>query len=198
MDNAKSREPQETEWVLRAQQGDREAFGGLVEKYQRRIFSVVFHLVRQRDVVEDLAQEIFFKVFRSIRSYDFRASFPAWLSRVAVNHCYDYLRKIRASRVSYMGQLPEESRRQLEARRADREDGRVDAEQQAALRDLVSKLLDRAPPDDRVMLVLKEVEGMSVEEISERMQLKPSTVKVRLHRARKRMLQDLKRWQGGK
>ena len=88
---------QEVEYIRRVQKGDSEAFGLLVEKYQQRIFSIVFHLVRRRDEVEDLAQEVFFKAFRAIRSYNFQSSFATWLSRIAVNHCYDYLRKVRAS-----------------------------------------------------------------------------------------------------
>ncbi len=72
-----------------------EAFGPLVEKHQQRVFSLVYHLVRRRDEVEDLAQEIFIKAFRAIRSYNFQSSFATWLSRIATNHCYDYLRHER-------------------------------------------------------------------------------------------------------
>src|SRR5579875_2322419 len=63
----------EVEWIRRAQQGDHEAFGLLVEQYQRRVFSMVFHLVHQQNEVEDLVQEIFIKTFRAIRSYNFRS-----------------------------------------------------------------------------------------------------------------------------
>jgi RNA polymerase sigma-70 factor (ECF subfamily) len=74
----------------------------------------------------------------------------------------------------------------------------LDPEQQATLRDLVGKLLERAPADDRIVLGLKELEGMSVEEIAEILGQKVSTIKVRLHRARKRMLEDFRKWSGGK
>lgn len=189
---------QEVEWIERCQRGEREAFGHLVERYQRRVFSTVFHLVRRRDAAEDLAQEIFIKAFRAIRSYNFQASFATWLSRIAVNHCYDYLRRERASRLSYYWQLPEKSQRDLEARLEGPAAGGLDAEQQAALRDLTSKLLERAPAKDRVILVLKEMEDLSVEEIGEILKLKTSTVKVRLHRARRRMLEDLDRLRRGR
>lgn len=183
----------ESEWVLRCQRGDREAFGPLVERFQRRVYSLVFHLVRRPDEVEDLAQEIFLKAFKAIRSYNSQSSFGTWLSRLAVNHCYDYLRRQRASRVSYYWQIPEQHLRALEAKEP-QEPSRPDAEQKIALRDLADKLLARAPADDRTILVLKEVEDLSVKEIAEILNLNPSTVKVRLHRARKRMLEDLKRW----
>lgn len=182
---------QELEWIKRAQKGDGEVFGLLVERYERRVFSLVYRLVRRREDVEDLAQEIFIKAFRSLRSYNFQASFATWLSRVAVNHCYDYLRRLRASPVTYYSQMTEEGQRNLEARVESTEEGGLNQAERTALRDLMGKLLDRAPANDRLILTLKEVEGYSVEEISDLLSLKPSTVKVRLHRARKRILEDL-------
>jgi len=189
---------QELEWIKAAQQGDGGAFGFLVERYQRRIFSLVHHLVRQREDVEDLAQEIFIKTFRSLRSYNFQASFITWLSRVAVNHCYDYLRRLRASPVTYYSQMGEEGQRNLEAHAESPEEGGLDQAERTALQDLVGKLLDRAPANDRLILTLKELEGYSVEEISDLLNLKTSTVKVRLHRARKRILEDLQELRAGR
>lgn len=189
-----AQDPQEVEWIHRAQRGDQEAFGLLVERYQRKVFSLIFHLVRQRDEVEDLAQEVFLKVFRAVRSYNFRASFGAWVARITVNHCYDYLRRLRSSRLTYYWQLSDESRQMLEAGPEPLENEALNVEQQTALKEIVQKLLDRTPADDRTVLVLKEVEGLAVEEIAAIMRWTPSKVKVRLHRARKRMLADLKRW----
>ena len=114
MASTASESAREIECIRRVQQGDAEAFGPLVERYQKRIFSIVYHLVRRRDEVDDLAQEIFFKAFRAIRSYNFQSSFATWLSRIAVNHCYDYLRKVRASRISYYSEMTEESAQELE------------------------------------------------------------------------------------
>ncbi len=194
MPGAKPVVPEEVEWIKRAQRGEREAFGYLVERLQRRVFSLVYHLLRRRDEVEDLSQEIFLKAFKAIRSYSFESSFATWLSRIAVNHVYDYLRHQRASRVSYYWQMSEEGQRDVESRLEDPGEGGLNAEERTALHDLVGKLLARAPADDQVILSLKELEGCSVEEIAEILKLKTSTVKVRLHRARKRMLEDFKRW----
>ncbi len=185
---------QEIPWIKRAQLGDAEAFGPLVQKYQQRVFSQVYHLVRRRDEVEDLAQEIFIKAFRAIRSYNFQSSFATWLSRIATNHCYDYLRHERASRVSFYWQMGENSQQELEANAESQPEQHLDHEEQTVLKDLVDKLLHRAPENDRQILVMKELQDYSVEEIAEILNLKPTTVKVRLHRARKRMLEDLHQW----
>lgn len=184
----------EVEWIKRAQNGDEEAFGLLINRYERRVFSLVFHLVREPGDVEDLSQEIFIKIFRAVRSYNFRASFGAWVSRIAINHCYDYLRRQRSSKLSYYWQLPEERRKMLEAGVGTTDEDTAGVEEEVVLKDLVGKLLQRAPAEDRVVLVLKEMENRSIEEIGEILSWTPSKVKVRLHRARKRMLADLKRW----
>lgn len=194
MENPGVQAAEETQWIKRAQQGEPEAFGPLVKKHQQRVFSLVFHLVRRRDEVEDLAQEIFIKAFRAIRGYNFQSSFGTWLNRIATNHCYDYLRHERASRVSFYWQLGENSQQELEANAESQPAELLDHEEQTVLKDLVSKLLDRAPEHDREILILKEIEDYSIEEIAETLQLKMTTVKVRLHRARKRMLEDLRRW----
>ena len=194
MENSGAQVSQEIQWIKRAQAGDSEAFGPLVQKHQQRVFSLVYHLVRRRDEVEDLAQEIFIKAFRAIRSYNFQSSFATWLSRIATNHCYDYLRHERASRVSFYWQMGENSQQELEANAESLPEQVLDHEEQAVLKDLVGKLLERAPENDRTILVMKELEDYSVEEIAEILDLKPSTVKVRLHRARKRMLEDLSQW----
>ncbi len=189
---------QELEWIKRAQRGDAEAFGFLVERYERRVFSLAYHLVNSREQVEDLAQEIFVKAFLGVRGFDARSSFATWLSRVAVNHCYDYLRRQRTSRVFYFSQMNEEGQRALEAKAESPPQEGINVEDRVALRDLAGKLLSRAPAEDRIILGLKELEELSVEEIAEILDLKESTVKVRLHRARKRMLKDFRRWQRGR
>jgi len=189
---------QEIQWIRLAQEGDTEAFGPLVRKHERRVFSLVYHLVRRRDEVEDIAQEIFIKAFRAIRSYNFQSSFSTWLCRIATNHCYDYLRHERASRVSFYWQMGEDRQRDLEDNVQSLPEDGLDHEEQVVLRDLVGKLLDRAPENDRQILTLKELQDFSVEEIAEILKLKPTTVKVRLHRARKRMLEDLRQWREGK
>jgi RNA polymerase sigma-70 factor (ECF subfamily) len=194
MENRAQQDAQEREWVREAQRGNREAFGALVERYQRRVFALIFRITGDRDQVEDLSQEVFWKAYRAMRGYNQAASFGTWLSRIAVNHCYDHLRARRGmrDRVESFDCDPDDAKSPARYLAADG----PDPERAALLRDLVSKLLNRAPEEDRVAMALKELEGMSLEEIAEILDLKVGTVKVRLHRARKRMLQDLRELQG--
>lgn len=184
----------EAEWIRRTRRGDGEAYALLVERYQRRIFGLVYRILRRREEVEEIAQEIFVKAYLALGNYKFEASFGTWLVRIAINHCYDHLRRRRASRLTYFSEMPEHSEQALRAGSEDQEASGGRLELDLATRELAEKLLERAPPNDRIILTLKELEDSSVEEIADLLNLKPSTVKVRLHRARKRMLADFERW----
>jgi len=187
----------EVEWIRRTQQGDGDAYALLVARYERRVFSLVYRILRRREEVEEVAQEIFIKAFLAVGNYHFDAAFSTWLMRIAINHCYDQLRRRRSSRLTYFSEMSEEGEQAVVFGTESREGGgrvQMDLEN----RELVERLLERAPPEDRVILTLKELEDLSVEEISKLLRLKSSTVKVRLHRARKRMLADFRRWQEGK
>ena len=188
----------EVEWIRRSQQGDGDAYALLVARYERRVFSVVYRILHRREEVEEVSQEIFVKAFLAVGNYHFDAAFGTWLMRIAINHCYDQLRRRRSSRVTYFSEMSPEGEQAvvLGTESGGLSGGRVQAGVEN--RDLVKKLLERAPPEDRVILTLKEMEDLSVEEISKLLKLKSSTVKVRLHRARKRMLADFRRWQEGK
>lgn len=197
MEESRPDAAEEVRWIKDCQAGNNEAFSHLVSLYQRRVFSLVYHVVRRPDEVEDIVQEIFIKAFGGIRSYNFRSSFRTWLSRIAINHCYDYLRHDRSSRIRYYWQFGEDADRRIDALEESADPKELPQEDRLILADLVGKLLARAPAEDRTILVLKEIEDRSVEEIAETMGLNESTVKVRLHRARKRMLKDLARLRQG-
>ncbi len=193
----------EAELVGRAQAGDADAYEELVRKHQQRVLAIVGGVLRRREDIEDVAQQVFVKAYFSLKRFDMRATFSTWLYKIAVNECCDYLRKKRARPLLYEADLSEEQVRMLAA--YDRGPGAtVDAERRAELRELLDRLLAELGDEDRLMLVLKEVEGLSVEEIGEVVSLNVNTVKVRLFRARGRLagiyrkrLRDLRRgWRG--
>lgn len=188
----------EVEWIRRVQRGDRDAYAPLVDRYQRRIFAVVYRLLRRREEVEETAQEIFLKAYLAVATYNFESSFGTWLMRIAVNHCYDQLRRRRSSRLTYFSEMSEVGERAVLAGSESRETSGDRVERQLESRDLAEKLLERASAEDRVILTLKELEDMSVKEIAEILKLNAGTVKVRLHRARKRILDDYRHWRQGR
>ena len=87
--------------VRRAQSGDESAFREIVERYQSKVFSIIHGIVRQRNDVEDIAQQVFTKVYFSLGNFDFRSSLVTWIYKITVNECFDYLRKKKLRKLVY-------------------------------------------------------------------------------------------------
>lgn len=184
----------EREVIRRAQAGDVDAYEQLVRKHQQRVFAIVSGILRQREDVEDIAQQVFIKVFVSLKRFDLRSAFSTWLYKIAVNECFDYLRKKKVRRLTYEADLSEEQVLRLESiEREPTGTPREDAARTAETRQLVERLLEELPEEERLMLVLKEVEGLTVEEIGEVLSLNVNTVKVRMFRARGKLVEIYRR-----
>lgn len=186
----------EKQLVRRAQRGDVAAYEELLRSHQQRVFAVVSSILRQREDIEDVAQQVFVKAYFSLKRFDLRSAFGTWLYKIAVNECWDYLRKKRVRRLVYEADLSEEQVRQLEAlpeQAGGAPNSEDDALQRAERRELLERLLSGLDEKDRLMLVMKEVEGFSVEEIGELLDLNVNTVKVRLFRARGRLVEIYRR-----
>jgi RNA polymerase sigma-70 factor (ECF subfamily) len=171
--------------ALRIRVGDQSAFRELVERHQSRIFRVLCGILNHRADAEDVAQDVFTKVYFSIHRFDHRSSLFTWIYRIAVNEAYSHLRKRRARRL-YEGDSPGDG---AAADLHSLIDGRPTPDRAAAQRDLVNKLLALIPEDDRLLLLWKEVEGYSVTKLAEMTGMNESTVKVRLFRTRRKLVE---------
>ncbi|HEY8055568.1 MAG TPA: sigma-70 family RNA polymerase sigma factor [Terriglobales bacterium] len=169
--------------VHRIQNGDGAAFEEMYARYQQPITRMVANIVRQPDVVADLVQEIFTKVYFAMEGFTPGLPFRPWLYRVSSNYCVDYLRKRKRQppQVSTTSETGEEQEWMLP-------DHSASALQHLVAADLAGKLLLDLKPRDRMLLVMKEIQEMSLEEIGEITHMGVSAVKVALFRARKRML----------
>jgi RNA polymerase sigma-70 factor (ECF subfamily) len=178
--------------VRRIQAGDETAFREVVERYQSKVFSIIHGVVRRRNDVEDIAQQVFAKVFLSIGSFDFRSSLITWIYKITVNECFDYLRKRKVRKLVYESDLSEDESRRVENSQpqVDRQEG---ADTTLARRDYILKLLARVSEEERMLLMLKEVEGYSVEELADRTGMNENTIKVKLFRARQKLVKAAQR-----
>jgi len=182
----------ERQLVRKAQKGDKPAFEILVQRHQHRVFAVARGILKRQEDVEDIAQQVFVKAYFSLKRFDQRAAFSTWLYKITVNECWDVLRKRKARPLVYEADFSEEQSKQYSA--AEREASKApDTSDRMALREQLEKMLGQLDKRDRAMLVLKEVEGFSVEEIAESMGLNANTVKVRLFRARRRIIEYSRR-----
>ncbi|MGH9728619.1 MAG: RNA polymerase sigma factor [Candidatus Acidiferrales bacterium] len=183
--------PDDRELVRAAQKGEVVAFEELVRRHQQRVMAVVGGVLRRREDIEDVAQQVFLKAYVSIGRFDMRSAFSTWLYKIAVNECWDYLRKKKVRPLSYEADLSEEQARHVE--QVVSTDGHGNPSDRAELREIVERLLAELSEEDRVMLVLKEAQGFAVEEIGRMLNLNVNTVKVRLFRARKKLAKTYRR-----
>src|ERR1039457_731296 len=178
--------------VQRAQAGDEAAFRQIVERYQSKVFSIIHGIVRQRNDIEDIAQQVFAKVYFSLRNFDFRSSLITWIYKITVNECFDYLRKKKVRKLVYESDMSEDEVRRVEnSEPALDRGGRTDSN--LARRDYVVKLMDKVSDEEKQLLLLKEVEGYSVEELSGMLKMNENTIKVKLFRARQKLVKAAQR-----
>ncbi|MGB0036397.1 MAG: sigma-70 family RNA polymerase sigma factor [Candidatus Acidiferrales bacterium] len=188
----RDRAEEERELVRLAQNGTEAAFEELVRRHQRRVFALVNGILRRREDVEDVVQQVFLKVFVSIKRFDLRAAFSTWLYKITVNECWDYLRKKKVRPLVYESDMSEEQVSRLDGIvSADRPPESPD--EQAEVKELLEWMLDKLPQQDQELLALKEMEGFSVQELAEILDLNVNTVKVRLFRARGRLMDIYRR-----
>lgn len=182
--------------VKRVQARDELAFREIVERYQSKVFSIIYGILRNRNDAEDIAQQVFAKIYFSIQNFDFRSSLLTWIYKITVNECYDYLRKKRVRKLVYESDFSEEDALMMENSGAAVESA-APVDESLARRDLVIKLLAKVSEEDRNLLLMKEVEGHSVEELSQMTGMNENTIKVKLFRARQKLLKAAQRL-GGK
>ncbi|HVT95604.1 MAG TPA: sigma-70 family RNA polymerase sigma factor [Bryobacteraceae bacterium] len=186
------RSTEEAALVRRVQARDDLAFREIVDRYQAKVFSIIFGILRNHNDAEDISQQVFAKIYFSIKNFDFRSSLLTWIYKITVNECYDYLRKKRVRKLVYESDFSEEDSRRMENSDAVVDRGRP-MDTTLAQRDLVVKLLERLPEEERTMIILKEVEGFSVEELSRLSGVNENTIKVKLFRARQKLLKAAQR-----
>lgn len=175
------------ELVALAQGEDKNAFEELIRRHQQRVFAVAARILHKREDVEDISQQVFVKAYFSLKRFDQRAAFSTWLYKITVNECWDLLRKKKVRPLLYEADLSEEQSQQVLAAEGARST-EPDVLERISARQRVEQLLSGLDERDRTMLILKEVEGLSIEEIGEVMAINANTVKVRLFRARRKVV----------
>src|SRR5256886_770635 len=181
------RQTDEAALVRRIQAHDEMAFREIVERYQSKVFSIIYGILRNRNDAEDISQQVFAKVYFSIKNFDSRSSLLTWIYKITVNECYDYLRKKRVRKLVYESDFSEDDAQRMEASEP-AVDQAAPVDKQLAQRDLVVKLLSKVSEEDRSLILLKEVEGHSVEELAAMTGLNENTIKVKLFRARQKLV----------
>jgi RNA polymerase sigma-70 factor (ECF subfamily) len=177
--------------IERARNGDDAAFNQIIQAYRKRILGTIARLIGRPEDVEDVGQEVFVRLYYSLDQLRTPEVFEPWLYRLTVNAAYDYLRKQRRRSEARMSDLSEQQVTMADAMAG----GRRSAEEQyrTRTREFVESLLSEVSREDRLLLTLKEVEGLSLRELEQIYNVNENALKVRLFRARQRVLKAFTR-----
>jgi RNA polymerase sigma-70 factor (ECF subfamily) len=181
-------ETDERKLVEDARRGDAQAFRALVERYQRRAYTVALGIVHDADEARDICQEAFLKVFRNLAGFEGEAQFFTWLYRIVMNLCIDHLRKRRGEKLEFDETHAHEDAGDdagIAPRRLGFDPARALADKE--LRAQLDRALAQLSPAHRAVLIMREVDGLSYKEMADIMECSIGTIMSRLFHARKKM-----------
>jgi len=180
--------------VALARAGEEGAYRELIRRYERPLFSLLYRMVRDRELAEDLAQETFIKALNAIESYRPEFKFSSWIFKIANNAAIDHLRRRELDTLSLDGSPHAETPEAVEATAlqiGDRQESPLDAVEARELGGQIEQAIAQLRPEYRSCILLRHVEGRAYEEIAEILNLPLGTVKTYIHRARNELRQAL-------
>ena len=177
--------------IQRCLKGDQAAWDLIVRQYWRKVFNVAYKFVGKHDEAEDLAQDIFLKIFKSLDTFDSRANFQTWLTSVSRNLCIDHYRSVRKERETIDRDVDTN-----ELAPAAREPGPIAALEQADRVALLRKALAALPATLRKAVLMRDIQELSYQEIADKLRLPEGTVKSRINRGRTELARQVKKLRG--
>jgi RNA polymerase sigma-70 factor, ECF subfamily len=176
----------EPEIIEKARSGDGQAFNQIVLAYRKRILGTISRLIGRPEDVEDVGQEVFVRLYYSLEQLRAPEVFEPWLYRLTVNAAYDYLRRKKRRAEARMADLSEEQVVMADSAASGKQ--QENEREKMRVREFTEALFRHVSEEDRLLLTLKEVEGLSLKELGEVYQVNENALKVRLFRARQRVL----------
>jgi RNA polymerase sigma-70 factor (ECF subfamily) len=176
----------ESQLIEKAKEGDPSAFNQMVLAYRKRILGIISRLIGRPEDVEDVAQEVFVRLYYSLDQLRSADVFEPWLYRLTVNAAYDYLRRIKRRHESRMADMSETQVLMADSAAGGKRS--AEDEEKNRVREFVEALFVHVSEEDRILLTLKEVEGLSLKELEQIYRINENALKVRLFRARQRVI----------
>jgi RNA polymerase sigma-70 factor (ECF subfamily) len=177
--------------IQRCLQGDQAAWEAIVRQYRRKVFNVAYKFVGRHDEAEDLAQDIFLKIFKSLETFDRRANFQTWLISVSRNLCIDHYRSVRKERETIDREVDTS-----ELAPAAPEPGPIAALEQRDRVMLLRQAMAALPDTLRTAVLMRDIQELSYQEIADRLQLPDGTVKSRINRGRTELARQIRELRG--
>lgn len=187
----------EADLIRRLQQRDEKAFVLCVRTYQDKVYGLIYRMLGNHAEAQDVAQEVFVTVFKSIDSFRGESKLSTWLYRIAANHCKNRIKYLRRRAHKATTELDSHAERALQnspgSTLGEGQAGPAEVLEGAQLEQIVQRAIDKLDEEPRLLLVLRDVEEMSYEEIMQVTGLPEGTVKSRLHRARQALKEEIAR-----
>ena len=186
---------QDLELVRRCQRGDETAFGQLVSRYQRKVYTIALSMVKSPDDAMDIAQEAFIKVHRYIGNFQGSSSFYTWLYRIIVNLCIDHMRrsgKFISAEFDERTHDREQDEREVCVLSTDLGNNPSRTIGRKELMEQIQHAIDQLPPYHKAVIVMREIEGKSYAQMAKEMRVSKGTIMSRLHHARHKLQRILK------
>ena len=174
--------------IQRCLRGDQLAWDAIVKQYWRKVFNVAYKFVGKHDEAEDLAQDIFLKIFKSLDTFDRRANFQTWLISISRNLCIDHYRSVRKER-----QTIDRDVDASELAPASRDPGPVQALEQRDRVELLRQAMSALPDTLRTAVLMRDIQELSYQEIADKLRLPEGTVKSRINRGRTELARQIQK-----
>lgn len=179
----------EKDLILRAKSGDDKAFEEIIQMYQKKVCTTISYMIKDKDSVEDVAQEVFIKVYSNLKKFNEQSSLFTWIYRITMNACYDEIK--REKKISFFRNYVEEDGEEEEIEREDPNQNVHEIVEERLNRAKLIATLKRLPKEQRALIVLRDIRGFSYWKIADMLKLKLGTVKSQINRARRKLKDEL-------
>lgn len=175
-----------------AKEGDVESFEKLIEKYQKKIYNIALRMVNNPDDASELAQEVLVKIFRSIKDFKEESSISTWIYRITTNVCLDQLRRMKNKKTISIDESLKIGDNDVSMQFPDNSPTPSEAYEKKEIQRVVGEAIMKLPEDQRLVVIMKDIQGFKYDEIAEYVKCPEGTVKSRINRARHALKEILK------
>ncbi len=181
----------EKELLIKAKNGDEDAFEEIIKLYEQKICSTIFYMVKNENIVEDIAQEVFIKVYKNISKFNEESSLYTWIYRITMNTCIDQIKKEK--KITYINTFVDTDEGEVEMQFEDETQRLDEIVENKLKRESLIKAIKSLPAEQRALIVLRDIRQFKYMEIAEMLKLNLGTVKSKISRARQTLKESLEK-----
>jgi RNA polymerase sigma-70 factor (ECF subfamily) len=180
--------------IERSLEGDERAFESLVQRYHGKIISLINQIIGNKQEAEDIAQEVFIKVFYKLKDFNPKYPFYAWLYRIAINRCYDFLRAKKRARMKSFSELSAKEIKTVNTLYELKNGWEISTYDREDINEIINKLIMSLKPKERAVIFMRDVENLEYKEIAQILKCSELAARIKVSRARKTLRTKLEQY----